>query len=167
MVSPLKRTWAPCGQTPTIRTSIQHHTRLNLLGALCVSPGRRRIRLHVRSQWAVVNGDSVIGLLKHLLHQIAGPMVLVWDQHPIHRRRTVKQFLAHYPRLHVHEFPAGAPELNPSEGVWTQVKESTASTAPRDSEELSRYVLTGVARTRRSRKRLWACIFGSDLPWKR
>jgi transposase len=167
LVCSLKRTWAPRGQTPTIRTSIQHNERLNLIGALCVSPAKRKIKLHIQSHWDSLGGDEVLTFLQHLLRQIAGPIVLVWDKHPIHRRCKVNDFLACHPRLHVYEFPTGAPELNPSEGVWTQVSESTASTAPHNSTELQTNVFAGIARTRRSATRLWACIFGSDLPWKR
>ena len=167
LVCPLKRTWAPRGQTPTIRTSIQHNERLNLIGALRVSSGQRQIKLHVNSYWHSLAGDEVIAFLQHLLHHIAGPIVLLWDRHPIHRRCKVKDFLACHPRLHVYEFPTGAPELNPSEGVWTQVSEHTASTAPHTSPELQANVYAGIARTRRSPSRLWACLLGSDLPWKR
>jgi len=165
LVCPLKRTWAPRGQTPTIRTSIQHHERLNLIGALRVSPAKRKIKLHIQSHWDAISGDEVIAFLQHLLQHIAGPIVLLWDQHPIHRRRKVKDFLACHLRIHVFEFPTGAPELNPTEGVWGQVSESTASTAPHNSTELQTNVFGGIARTRRSPSRLWACILGSDLPW--
>jgi len=109
----------------------------------------------------------VIAFLEHLLRRIAGPIVLVWDKHPIHLRRKVQDFLTRHPRLHVYEFPTSAPELNPTEGVWTQVTEYTASTAPHNGLELQANVLAGVARTRASSTRLWACIFASDLPWKR
>lgn len=91
---------------------------------------------------------------------------MVWDKHPIHRRRLVKDFLAQHPRLDVYEFPTSAPELNPAEGVWTQVDEYTASTAPHNGAKLRRNVRAGIARTRRSQHRLWACILGSDLPWE-
>ena len=30
---------------------------------------------------------------------------MVWDKHPIHRRRKVKDWLAHHSRIHVYEFP--------------------------------------------------------------
>ena len=109
----------------------------------------------------------MVAFLKHLLRRIAGPIVLVWDKHPIHRRRKVQDFLEQHPRLHVYEFPTSAPELNPTEFVWTQVTEYTASTAPHNGIELRANVLAGVARTRSSPTRLWACIFASDLPWKR
>jgi transposase len=92
---------------------------------------------------------------------------MVWDKHPIHRRRKVQDWLARHPRIHVYEFPTSAPELNPTELVWTQISESTASTAPHNGAELRANVNAGIARTRRSQSRLWACIFASDLPWKR
>jgi hypothetical protein len=67
----------------------------------------------------------------------------VWDKHPIHRRRKVKEFLAHYPRMHVYEFPTSTPELNPTEFVWTQLSEYTASTAPHNGAELRANVFVG------------------------
>lgn len=166
-MSPLKRTWAPRGQTPTIRTSLEHNERLNLIGALCVTPGQRQIKLRLQSHQKSISGEEVIVFLDHLLHSIRGPIVLVWDKHPIHGRRKVKAFIVKHPRLHVDPFPTSAPELNPTEFVWTQISEYTASTAPHDGAEMRANVFAGIARTRRSPKRLWACILGSDLPWKR
>lgn len=166
-MSPLKRTWAPRGETPTIWTSVEHNDRFNLIGTLGLTPGGRKPKLYVRSYWDTVTGEQVVDFLKHLLAQVPGPIVLVWDRHPIHKRKVVKVFLSQHPRLMVEWFPTAAPELNPTEGVWTQVSEYTASTAPHGKRELQGYVLAGVARTRRSQKRLWACLFGSDLPWRR
>jgi transposase len=90
---------------------------------------------------------------------------MVWDKHPIHRRRKVQDWLVRHPRFHVYEFPTSAPELNPTEFVWTQISDYTASTAPHNASELQSNVFAGAARTRRSQKRLWACIGGSELPW--
>jgi putative transposase len=167
LVSPLKRTRAPRGRTPVIRTSIEHNQRLNLIGALCLTPAGRRIKLHVRSYWRSLTGEQVIAFLRHLLHHLRGPIVLVWDKHPIHKRKEVTAFLAQHPRLEVHWFPTCAPELNPMEFVWTQVSEATANTAPHNGGELQANVMGGLARTRHSQKRLWACIYGSELPWRR
>lgn len=167
MISPLKRTWAPRGQTPTIRTSLEHNERLNLIGALCVTPAKGKIKWRLQSHRKSIRGEEVVRFLQHLLRHIRGPIVMVWDKHPIHRRRKVKDFLARHPRLFAYEFPTSAPELNPTEFVWTQVSESTASTAPHNGAELRANVFVGVARTRHSPSRLWACIFASDLPWER
>ncbi len=166
-MSPLKHTWAPRGETPTQYTSLDHHDRLNLIGGLGLTPARRKIRLHLQAHGRSITGEEVKRFLTHLLQQIPGPIVLVWDKHPIHRRSSVQTFIESHTRLHVYEFPTSAPELNPSEMVWTQISEYAAGTAPHDTAELYNIVYAAIARTRRSRHRLWACIHGSKLPWKR
>jgi transposase len=163
LLSPLKSSWSPRGETPTIRTSLSHHERLNLLGALCVSPGRRKIQLMVQSYRRTLRGEEVIAFLQAILRKSPGPLVLVWDRHPIHQRRKVKDFLAQHPRLHVYEFPTSAPELNPVEWIWQQVDDFTAGTAPRNRQELRADVMAGIARVRRSVRRLWAGFAGANL----
>lgn len=74
-------------------------------------------------------------------------IVMLWDNHPIHQRKTVTEFITKHPRLHVYNFPAYAPEVNPTEGVWAQSKESTAGTAPRNLDELHRNVQIDPAHT--------------------
>jgi transposase len=132
-----------------------------------VTPAKRRIKLHSQSYRRSIRGDEVVRFLTHLLHHVKGPIVMVWDRHPIHRRCKVKDWLARHPRLHVYEFPTSAPELNPAEFVWTQISEYTAGTAPHNGAELRANVFAGIARTRSSQGRLQACLFGSGLPWDR
>jgi transposase len=166
LVSPLKRTWAPCGKTPVVRTSLNHHKRLNLLGAVLVSYRKKPVRLAIRSYTCTLSGLQVIAFLKQLLRTISGEIILVWDNHPIHLRKLVETFIEQEPRLHVKWFPTCAPELNPAEFIWTQLKEHTASTAPFDVSELRRNILTGVAKIRSSQSRLQYCLSASDLSWK-
>jgi hypothetical protein len=130
-VSSLKQTWAPLGQTPTIRTSIEHNERLNMIGALGVIPHQRWIRLLLHGYRTSMTGEEVLAFLKDFLYPILGPFVMVWDKHPIHGRHQVQAFLKCHPRIRVYEFPTAAPELHPTEFVWTQVIDYTASTAPR------------------------------------
>jgi putative transposase len=167
LVSPLKRTWARRGQTPVLRMSIEHNQRLNLIGAWCLTPARRKVKVHLQSSWSAMSGAEVILFLKHLLRHVRGSIIMLWDKHPIHKRKMVTQFLDRHPRIDRHWFPTCAPELNPMEFVWTQVSESTASTAPHNVRELESNVRRGIARTRVSQRRLWACIEASGLPWKR
>lgn len=150
-----------------MRTSLAHNERLNLIGALCITPRKRKIKLRLQSHRKALSGEQVLRFLAHLLSHIAGPIMLVWDKHPIHRRRAVKEFLVRHPRVQVYELPTSTPELNPTELVWTQINEYTASTAPHNGAELRGNVFAGIARTRRSPRRLWACILASDLPWER
>jgi len=166
-VSPLKRTWSPRGQTPVTRTSLNHHQRLNLFGAVLVSCHRKKpLQLVIRSYICTLTGVQVVAFLKQLLRTISGEIVLVWDNHPIHQRRLVEKFIENQPRLHVYWFPTCAPELNPAEFIWTQLKEHTASTAPHNLLELRRNVLSGVTKIRRSQNRLQHCLSASELSWK-
>ena len=49
---------------------------------------------------------------------------MIWDNATIHRSDEVKAFLANgwATKIHLENFPAYAPELNPDEGVWQYLK---------------------------------------------
>jgi len=186
-VSALKRTWAPVGQTPMVKTSISKKGRINLIGSLAqplkraarprratfiVSPGWRTIRLSLGMHRHTVTGNEINMALKQLLKIINGPIVLIWDQHSIHRHPMNKELIAKqsgplrgHGRLHVFELPAAAPELNPAEGLWSQIDEYLAGTAPKTIDELTINVRNGAMRTRNNKTRLWACLAQSELPW--
>lgn len=70
------------------------------------------------------NAADVVAFLPHLLREVPGRMVIIWDGAPIHRSHVVKDFLAlgGAERLHLERLPAYAPELNPGEGLWAQLK---------------------------------------------
>ncbi|MDQ3831281.1 MAG: transposase, partial [Candidatus Tectomicrobia bacterium] len=67
---------------------------------------------------------DVVTFLEHLRREVPGRLVVIWDGAPIHRSHTIKAFLANgaAARLHLERLPAYAPELNPGEGVWAQLK---------------------------------------------
>ena len=148
-----------------MRTSLNHHQRVNVIGALLVTPGGRRVRLRARWHRHNVTGEEVIAFLRHLLRQTRGPLLSVWDNAPTHERRKVQQLIGAQPRLHVENFPRYAPELNPAEFVWTQVEEYTAGTAPAGVSELRGNVQAALRRTRRSQRRMQACLKASALKW--
>ena len=105
--------------------------------------------------------------LHHLLRHLRGPIDVLWDRGPIHRRREVLDFLAAHPRLKVHYFPAYAPELNPAEYVWAQADHDLANGAPDDLSKLRARLTDATRRLRHSQDLLWSCIYASDLPWAR
>ena len=165
LVSPLRSSWAPRGQTPCTYTSLDHHQRLNLLGAILVSPGGRKMKLSTRSFRVNLRGEHVILFLKQILRCIAGPMILVWDHHPIHQRRLVQDFIQSEPRLHVYAFPTCAPELNPMEFVWTHASHATENFAPHNLAELGTKIHSAIAKVRSSKHRLSACLSATHLAW--
>ncbi len=165
LVSPLKRTWARRGQTPILKTSLDHHTRLNFLGALLAGSQGGRIRMSEQSYWHSLTGQEVIAFLKHVLSRVAGPVIWIWDNHPIHQRKMVQAFLSMQERLWVYPLPVAAPELNPVENIWAQMSEYVAGTAPHNREELQNNLCSAAARTRRSERRLQACFLATGLDW--
>jgi len=121
--------------------------------------------LYVRLQTHSFDGLDVRRFLRQLLRHLRGPLVLLWDQGPIHRRQAVQEFLRQHPRVQPEHFPAYAPELNPAEYVWCQSDNRLANSAPRDVAHLSRQLRAALQRTRVSQQLLWSCIYASDLPW--
>jgi transposase len=71
-----------------------------------------------------MDSSDVVAFLEHLLREVSGRIVLIWDGAPIHRSHVIKEFLADSAaqRLHLERLPAYAPELNPGEGLWQQLK---------------------------------------------
>jgi transposase len=58
------------------------------------------------------------------MREVSGHMIILWDGAPIHRSQVIKEFLANgaAQRIHLERLPAYAPELNPGEGLWQQLK---------------------------------------------
>ena len=112
------RTYAPVGQTPILR---EWYTRDHLSAISAISPEGK---LYCHCQDHAINSQDVIAFLGHILREVPGRSVIIWDGSPIHRSRVIKEFLANgaAQRLHLERLPAYAPELNPDEGVWQQLK---------------------------------------------
>jgi transposase len=112
------RTYAPVGQTPILR---EWYTRDHLSAISAISPEGK---LYFHYQDHAINSEDVVTFLEHLLREVPGCMVIIWDGAPIHRSHTIKAFLTNgaSQRLHLERLPAYAPELNPGEGLWAQLK---------------------------------------------
>jgi transposase len=112
------RTYAPVGHTPILR---EWYARDHLSAISAISPEGK---LYFHCQDCALNSDDVVAFLEHLLREVPGQMVVIWDGAPIHRSHTIREFLANgaAQRLHLERLPAYAPELNPGEGLWQQLK---------------------------------------------
>jgi transposase len=112
------RTYAPVGHTPILR-EWWTHDHLSAISA--ISPEGK---LYFHCQDSALNSADVTAFLAHLLREIPGRIVIIWDGSPIHRSHTVREFLANgaAQRLHLERLPAYAPDLNPDEGLWQQLK---------------------------------------------
>jgi transposase len=154
------RTYAPVGQTPILR---EWWTRDHLSAISAISPEGQ---LYFRSQDHAINSDDVVAFLEHLLREVPGPMVVIWDGAPIHRSHTIQEFLAHGAarRLHLERLPAYAPELNPGEGLWQQLKGvELRNVCGVDIPHLRGELRDAVKRVRRKPRILKGCFQGAGL----
>ena len=123
MTPVLRRTWAPCGRTPTIAVRARSHEKVSGIGALIVSPHRRQLTLALALHPAKnIRGPEVLRFLRHLARHVRGPVILLWDRGQSHTHHLVRAWLATHPRWHIVWFPPYAPELNPVELVWSYLK---------------------------------------------
>lgn len=121
--------------------------------------------LYLHFQPTSITAKDVRQFLRHLLRHLRGPLVLLWDSAPIHKAKAIAEFQAARPRVRVEHFPGYAPELNPDEFVWSQLKRALVNAVPRDLDHLQQLLRHPVERLRGSQRLLWSCILASDLPW--
>jgi transposase len=142
------RSYAPRGQTPTLRA---HLTRDHLSAISGITPSGR---LFFKLQDKAFNACGVVEFLRHLLRQIPGKLLVLWDGSGIHRGRVVRAFLASPAgrRVRCERLPAYAPELIPDEWVWRHLKHvELKHVRCRDAAHLRQELGRAVVRLRRKR----------------
>jgi transposase len=112
------RTYAPVGKTPVLH---EYATRDHLSAIGAITPAGQ---LYVHVQPASFNHVAVAQFLKHLLRVLSGLLLIIWDGSPIHRGPAIRDLLAspEGARLELERLPAYAPDLNPIEFLWNQLK---------------------------------------------
>lgn len=79
--------------------------------------------------------------------QLKAPIALVWDGLNSHKSAAMRELIAARPWLRVYQLPAHAPDLNPTENVWTDLRRSPANIAYGTAAELARKAKTRLKRT--------------------
>jgi transposase len=112
------RTYAPMGQTPTLRV-FQTRDHLSVMSGI-TSAGH----LFTMTRYEAMTGIDSVHFLKHLRHQTDRKLLVIWDGSPIHRAAEVKAYLADGAAKHTHleRLPGYAPDLNPDEWTWKHLK---------------------------------------------
>jgi len=114
---PLGTTWAEKGKTPVVRVTGTRR-RTNVISA--ISP---RGRLWFRCYGGTLTAPRFLEFLKGLLHDFRKPLDVIMDSHPSHVAKMVTTWLEdNKHRIRVHFLPGYAPDLNPDEHVWAQLK---------------------------------------------
>jgi hypothetical protein len=118
-----RRTWAPRGHTPVIR----HHgkwKRASMAAGLCYGSRGGGASLAFHHQVGAYDTDTLIGALSELRRFLDGQKAtLVWDGLPAHRSLAMAAWLRRQRHwLVVEPLPGYAPDLNPVEALWSNLK---------------------------------------------
>lgn len=148
----VRRTWAPRGQTPVLMPTGGSWQRLSVAGALAFRWDGRRSRFYFQTCAGPYAAPALIRFLRQLHRHFRGQrVILIWDGLGAHTSRLMRAYLAAQRRwLHVERLPGYAPELNPIEQVWGNVKgRELANVCAADLPALRRPLHCGFARVRR------------------
>jgi transposase len=151
----LVRIYAPRGQTPHLRAPLRWE-HLSVMAAVTPT-GKLYTWIQARS----VKGRDIVRFLRHLMQQIPGKLLIVWDGLPAHRSRAVKDFLTQgaAERIRLQALPAYAPEMNPAEGIWNYLKRvELKNCCCHDLSHLRLEVRRVIARLRHKAAVLTGCI---------
>ncbi len=148
----VRRTWAPRGKTPILTHSF-NWKKQSVCAALGFRWDGQPCRLWFLTRPGSYTTESLIGFLKALRRHLRGrKAILVWDRLPAHTSRKMRAWLWSQCRwLRVEWLPGYAPELNPLEPLWGNVKgRELANRCAGDLHEATAALRKGLARVRRS-----------------
>lgn len=147
----VRRTWAPRGHAPVLRPTGANWKRLSIAAALAFRWDGRRSRFYFQTRPGTYTDVALIGFLRTLKRHFRGaPVILLWDGLPAHKSRRMARYLARQRGwLYTERLPAYAPDLNPVEQVWGNIKtRDVANLCPTDILALRRPLRRGFGRVR-------------------
>lgn len=151
----LVRTYAPRGKTPVLRTPLSRE-HISIISGITAEG-----KLYLMAQERAYRSKDVVRFLKHLLVQVPGKILVLWDGASIHRGKAVRDYLAEggARRIRLESLPGYAPELNPDEGIWNYLKRvELRNVCCSGLEELRREIRLAVARMRHKTEVIHGCF---------
>lgn len=122
---PLQRTWGEKGKTPVVKTSGQRQS-INAISALSNKGG---FWYHVYNGKFTAN--KCVECFQRFLRNRKSPVILIVDGHPVHKSKKVMKYIESLEgRLEIVFLPPYAPDLNPDELVWNQMRNVGTSKKP-------------------------------------
>jgi transposase len=150
-----------------------HNTRMSLAALIAVKPGCRprliyrvhrvhRGRRRGKERKGFTEADYA-RFFDAAHQQLAGPLVVVWDNLNVHVSAAMAELVAARDWLTVVQLPPYAHELNPVELVWSHLKRSLANLVKRNLAQLTTLVKTRLRRMQYRAGLLDGCLFGVPL----
>jgi len=145
---PLQRTWGEKGKTPVLKTSGQRQS-INAISALSNKGG---FWYHVYN--GKFTADKCIECFKRFLRNRKTRIILIVDGHPVHKSKKVMKYIESLEgRLEIVFLPPYAPDLNPDELVWNQMRNIGTSKKPlKKGESLMNRAILDLESIKRNKK---------------
>ncbi len=124
--------WAPAGAPPVVPKTGKRFG-VNVMAAIS-----NKGELYFTCYRGSFNGPVFLAYLKRLVRQVDRKIHLIVDRHPVHRRVSVRDWLAeNVASIEMHFMPGYAPELNPVELLNGDIKRHVAQANPGNVAELT------------------------------
>jgi transposase len=151
LTPPVRRTWAPRGQTPILRHRYRRREQVSMAGLLAYRPDGSRTRLLFAFERGAYDTDRLTRVLDRLEGFLGGqPVTLIWDNLAVHRSKAMRAYVATHDWLKLEFLPPYAPELNPVEGLWANLKGTElANLCAESTEQVIAIAQLGLIRIRR------------------
>ncbi|WP_190814922.1 IS630 family transposase [Saccharopolyspora pogona] len=129
-------TWAPAGKTPVVGKTGKRFS----VNAMCAIGNKGELYFTVYT--GSFNAGVFIPFLDRLVDHLGRKLHLIVDGHPVHRRKTVQQWIARNAEaIEMHFLPGYSPELNPGEILNADLKRAVSTNAaPQTPAELEHAV---------------------------
>ncbi len=137
-----------------------------MAGVACYRPDASDARLAFHLREGAYDTEQLIGVVGALQRLLGGAVVtLVWDNLPAHHSLAMQAWLAgQHAWLEVEYLPPYAPDLNPLEGLWANLKGvELANRACRSLEELAAAAEQGIGRVRGESELLFSLLDQAGL----
>ena len=148
----VRRTWAPKGETPVL-IHAYNWKKMSISAALGYRWDGTRCQVFFQTREDSYNTQGLIEFLEELRRELRGrKVILVWDGLPAHKSKIMQEYLRQqHPWLRVEPLPGYAPDLNPVETLWENIKgQELANLCPDNLAEVDGAVRDGMARVNKS-----------------
>ena len=145
---PLQRTWGEKGKTPVVKTSGQRQS-INAISALSNKGG---FWYHVYN--GKFTASKCVECFQQFLRNRKSPVILIVDGHPVHKSKKVMEYIESLEgKLDIVFLPPYAPDLNPDELVWNQMRHGGTSKKPlKKGESLMNRAILDLESIKRNKK---------------
>lgn len=161
----VRATWAPRGKTPVL-THRFNWKRASMASALCYRADGTGAELCFEVRAGTYNDKALIEFVGKFHEHLRGEKVtLLWDGLPSHRSKKMTGFLRSQRRwLVTQRLPAYAPDLNPAEYLWGNLKTNElANLCAETLEEPIEAAYVGAKRVRSDGRLLFGFLAAAGL----